>query len=157
MRIISEALGPGGQIPQKYTRDGDNVSPPLGWHDVPPGTRELAVVFEKTTPSTREPTPNWLLYKVPPDLEQLPENLGHKAEPEHHVRMCHGRNALGNHGYDGPLGSVGRNEHYRVRLLALDQSLDLPPGVSQDELERATKGHVLDEAAVELVYTRPRP
>ncbi|MFL5512756.1 MAG: YbhB/YbcL family Raf kinase inhibitor-like protein, partial [Gemmatimonadales bacterium] len=33
-------------IPLKYTRDGQNVSPPLEWHDAPEQTRSYALVVE---------------------------------------------------------------------------------------------------------------
>jgi phosphatidylethanolamine-binding protein (PEBP) family uncharacterized protein len=35
----------------------------------------------------------------------------------------HGRNSLGNLGYDGPLGTLGRTIRYRFRLFALDMAL----------------------------------
>jgi hypothetical protein len=49
MRLRSEALQD-GQIPMRYSKDGENVSSPLAWSDLPPGTKELALLFENITP-----------------------------------------------------------------------------------------------------------
>jgi phosphatidylethanolamine-binding protein (PEBP) family uncharacterized protein len=44
--------------------------------------------------------------------------------------------------------------HYHFKLYALDQELDLQPGIDKAELMAALKGHVLSEA--EIVYTYER-
>ena len=35
MRLTTTALQPGADIPRKYMRDGEDVSPPLRWQDAP--------------------------------------------------------------------------------------------------------------------------
>lgn len=156
MKLSSVALGAEGQILQKYTKDGENISPPVRWEEVPRGARELVLIFEQTTPKTQPPQSHWLVYRIPPDLRELPGDLGHKAEPDRPVGLRHGRNGWGNNGYDGPLGSVGRVERYRLRLLALDEASDLPPGATAEQLHEAIDGHVMDEATMETAYARPR-
>jgi hypothetical protein len=44
--LESPAFRNGGEIPRKYARSGENVSPPLTWKDVPSGTKSLALVVE---------------------------------------------------------------------------------------------------------------
>src|SRR5205807_814781 len=44
--VGSPTLKAGETMPRDYTPDGRNVSPPLTWTDVPPGTKEIAVVCE---------------------------------------------------------------------------------------------------------------
>ena len=85
-----------------------NRSPPLAWSDLPAGTIELALLFENITPQTKEPFVQWLVYKIPPDRGGLPEGYKHKADPKEPVGVLHGRNSLGNVGYDGPLGTLNR-------------------------------------------------
>jgi Raf kinase inhibitor-like YbhB/YbcL family protein len=46
LSLTSPAFPSGGRIPVKYTRDGQNVSPPLAWHDTPEQARSFAVVVE---------------------------------------------------------------------------------------------------------------
>jgi len=46
LRLTSTAFRQGGDIPQKYTCGGDNVSPPFAWSDVPEGTRSLLLICD---------------------------------------------------------------------------------------------------------------
>jgi Raf kinase inhibitor-like YbhB/YbcL family protein len=156
MRITSKVFDEGGEFPLAYTRDGDNVSPPLGWEGLPAGTRELALMFENITPSTQEPFVQWLLYKIPLARDHLPEELRHKRDPEDPAAALHGLNDIGNIGYDGPLGTVGRAIRYRFRLLALDRPLDVQPGLDKSALQKAIAGHVLDQADLIVSYERQR-
>lgn len=153
MKLASKALE-NGQIPVRYSKDGENVSPPLAWSDLPAGTRELAVLFENITPETKEPFVQWLVYKIPPHQRGLPEGYKHKADPKEPVDVLHGRNALGNIGYDGPLGTLHRRIRYRFRLLALDQPLDLPPGLEKAAFLKAASGHVLEQSDLIVTYAR---
>lgn len=155
MRLWSEAFGEGEAIPLDCTKDGENASPPFRWADLPDGTRELALLFEGVTPSTQEPWLHWLVYRIPPDTEGLPSGFKHKREPEEPMPILQGSNALGNVGYDGPLGTVGRTFRYRVRLLALDRPLDLEAGADKGVFEDAIKGHVLAQAELHAHYERP--
>ena len=58
MRLSSDALQD-GRIPARYSKDGQNISPPLAWSDLPAGTEELALIFENITPRTKEPFVQW--------------------------------------------------------------------------------------------------
>jgi Raf kinase inhibitor-like YbhB/YbcL family protein len=153
MKLTSEALQD-GQIPVRYSKDGENVSPPLAWSDLPAGTRELALLFENITPQTEEPFVQWLVYKIPPDVRGLPEGYKHKADPKEPVDVLQGQNSLGNVGYDGPLGTLGRTIRYRFRLFALDQQLDLSPGLDREAFLAAASNHVLEHADLTVTYER---
>jgi Raf kinase inhibitor-like YbhB/YbcL family protein len=153
MRLTSEAM-PDGKIPIRYSKDGENVSPPLAWSDLPAGTRELALLFENITPATKEPFVQWLVYKIPPEQRGLPEGFKHKRDPKEPVDVLHGRNALGNIGYDGPLGTLNRTIRYRFRLFALDRPLELSPGLDKEAFLAAASGNVLEQ--VDLIATSER-
>jgi len=60
-----------------------------------------------------------------------------------------GRNDFGKLGYNGPCPPRGTVHRYFFKLYALDSKMNLEPGVSKGELERAMKGHILSQ--VELV------
>ena len=153
MELICEALHD-GQLPVHYSKDGENVSPPLAWSDVPPNTKELALLFENITPQTQEPFVQWLVYKIPPEARGLPEGYRHKRDPKEPVDVLHGQNSLGNVGYDGPLGTLGRTIRYRFRLFALDEPLELPPGESKKAVVKAIENHMLEEADLVVTYER---
>jgi Raf kinase inhibitor-like YbhB/YbcL family protein len=153
MRLTSDALQD-GRIPVRYSKDGQNVSPPLAWSDLPAGTKELALLFENITPQTKEPFVQWLVYEIPPDQSGLPEGYKHKADPKEPVDLLHGRNSLGNVGYDGPLGTLHRTIRYRFRLFALDHPLELPSGLDKEAFLDAASGHVIEQSDLIATYER---
>ena len=153
MKLTSDALQD-GQIAVRYSKDGQNVSPPLAWSELPAETKELALLFENITPQTKEPFVQWLVYKIPPDEGELPEGYKHKRDPKEPVDVLQGQNSLGNVGYDGPLGTLNRPIRYRFRLLALDQPLDLPPGLDKAAFLKAASDHVLEHADLTVTYER---
>jgi hypothetical protein len=61
-----------------------------------------------------------------------------------------GKNDFKRIGYGGPCPPPGKPHRYFFRLYALDAKLDLKPGASRNELERAIKEHVLGQT--ELIW-----
>lgn len=157
MELSSSAVDSSARIAQKYTKDGDNISPPLSWSGVPRPTRELALLLETITPETEQPQLLWLVYGISAERSGLPEGFRHKAEPQGPEQLRQGKNALGNVGYDGPIGTVGRRYRYRFRLLALDEPLGLDPGVDQATFARAAAKHIIGQTSLEIEWLRPRP
>ena len=90
MRLTSDALKD-GQIPVRYSKDGNNASPPLAWSDLPSETKELALLFENITPQTQEPFVQWLVYGIPADVDGLPEGYQHKRAPKEPLDVLQGR------------------------------------------------------------------
>src|SRR3990167_2377818 len=71
--LTSSAFQADGLIPQKYTCDGLDISPPLAWKDAPPNTQSFALIFDD--PDAPVGTwDHWILYNMPSTLTQLSEN-----------------------------------------------------------------------------------
>ncbi len=106
MRLRSPAFEDGSTIPRKYTRDGENRSPPLEWSGAPPGTRSFLVVMEDPdAPSGM--FRHWAVYNVPPGDSALPEGAPVEAL---------GINDFGRRAYDGPEPPKGHGPHrYHTR------------------------------------------
>ena len=49
------------------------MSPPLTWSNLPAGTKELAVVCEDPDAGNPPPFVHWVIYKIPPTANGLPE------------------------------------------------------------------------------------
>ena len=78
MTLTSPAFKPNGQIPSKYTCEGDDISPPLAWNGVPEGTKSLVLIIDDPdAPDPKAPQRvwvHWVVYNIPPDAKSLPEN-----------------------------------------------------------------------------------
>src|SRR5262245_18705103 len=75
LTLTSSAFEPGGAIPSKYTCEGDDVSLPLAFADVPAGTKSLAlIVDDPDVPDPKAPKRvwvHWLVHNLPPDSQGL--------------------------------------------------------------------------------------
>lgn len=146
----SDAFAEGGQIPRRYTCEGDDVSPPLTWQGAPSRTATFALVVDD--PDAPAGTwIHWVLLDVPDEVTELPENAsGAGALP---AAAVEGRNSWGRGGYRGPCPPSGTHRYF-FRLYALDGPLGLGPGATLAELTRAMEGHVVDEAVLMGRYAR---
>lgn len=147
--ISSPAFASGGRIPPKYTRDGENLSPPLHWRDLPAGTQSLALVIED--PDAPSGTfRHWAVYNIKPTQTSLRE--GHSASGTD--ALGYGVNDFGNARYDGPQPPQGHGpHHYHFRLVALDiPGLDLPSTAKADDVLNAARSHKLDETELVGVF-----
>lgn len=152
MRLTSSAFAPGAEIPARYTEDGADVSPPLAWSGVPPGTQSLAlIVDDPDAPDPAHPKRtwvHWVLADLPPEVTRLPEGVEYIPGGEIGV------NDWNNTGWNGPAPPIGRHR-YVFKLYALDCKLGLEHP-SKPQVERALAGHVLAEAQLIGTYRRAR-
>src|SRR5260370_278117 len=142
-------------IPKKYSGDGEDVSPPLGWSGVPPETKELALVVDDPDAPTPEPWVHWLLYKLPPATTSLPENVLPALRVAAPAGALQGKNSWPKIGYGGPAPPKGHGlHHYHFKLFALDAPLDVVPGIDKAALLAAMKGHIIAEGELIGTYQR---
>jgi len=151
-KLTSPAFADGQMIPSKYTADGDNVSPPLAWEGLPPGTQSLALICDD--PDAPVGTwVHWLMWNIPATPPSLREHVPPQKQLPNGSRQ--GVNDFGRIGYGGPAPPSGTHRYY-FRLYALDTVLDLPAGASRGQLEKAMKGHILGQTQLMGKYSRQR-
>lgn len=145
LTLSSTAFTEGEPIPRRHTCEGDDLSPPLRWEEVPEGTASLALICDD--PDAPVGTfVHWVAWGLDPASDGLDEATAAPAE---------GLNDFGTAGYRGPCPPPGHGPHrYFFRLYAVDGELDLEDGASREELDRAIEGRVL--ASAELVGTYER-
>jgi Raf kinase inhibitor-like YbhB/YbcL family protein len=149
LKLTSLAFRHGGEIPAKYTCDGNDVSPPLAWSAVPANAKSLALVVDD--PDAPDPAAprmiwvHWVLYNIPPRATSLAEAV--KALP---AGTLEGLNDWGRSGYGGPCPPIGRHRYFH-KLYALDVVLPDLGKPSKLKLESRMKGHIVAQA--ELVGT----
>jgi Raf kinase inhibitor-like YbhB/YbcL family protein len=139
--LSSGAFHEGGRIPEKYSRKGGNISPPLAWSGVPASATTLALIVDDPDAPSGVFV-HWLLYRIPATVSALKEHLPDTPELPDGSRQ--GRNGFGGVGYGGPQPPSGTHR-YVFHLYALDFTPDLAAGASRDELQRAMRGHILQE------------
>jgi Raf kinase inhibitor-like YbhB/YbcL family protein len=149
--LLSSSFANGQPIPLRHTGDGVNVSPPLAWDGVPPGTKSLALICDD--PDAPKTTwVHWVLYCLPPTLLDLPEGV--PTTPTLPDGSAQGRNDFGAVGYGGPAPPKGTPHRYFFKLYALDVMPALPPAASKADLLTAVTGHTLAEAELMGTYQR---
>ena len=151
MRISSEAFDHGDRIPAEYSRDGDNLSPPLRIEDVPEKAEEMVLLAYDPDAPTPQPWVHWLLYGIPPGVGSLPEGIRVSPRPERPVGALQGLNTSGDAGYEGPAPPDGQVHEVHFKVYALDQPLELEPGADSRTVFEVMLDHVIDYG--ELVGT----
>ena len=146
--VESPTMTTGRFMARDYSLDGRNLSPPLGWRDLPVGTRQLAVISQDYGAGRPSPWVHWIIYNIPASAQGLPEGI--PFDPDHPMPAelagaVQGNNGWGLAAYRGPAPPVGSVHHYHFAVFALDEELDLPPGLDRGKLLQAIKGHVIGQ------------
>ena len=150
MKLTSSAFAEGAMIPVKYSCNGQDVSPPLAWADVPGGTKALALICDD--PDAPAGTwVHWVAFNLPPDLTGLPEGVPAEKNPK--TGGVQGTNSWRRIGYGGPCPPSGTHRYF-FRLYALDNALSLSSNATAKDVQAAMKGHILAEAQLIGRYKR---
>ena len=147
--LTSTAFEDGGKIPNLYTCEGDDISPPLQWSGAPVTARSYAMVCEDPD-APRGTWIHWVLYNISGDAVELTKAV--PTLPELPSGARHGRNTAGDMAYAGPCPPPGGPHRYYFRLYALDITLNLPPGATKAELEQAMNQHILAQGTLMGTY-----
>ena len=149
--ITSSAFDHHGMVPEVNSAYGDNVSIDLSWSNLPAGTQQLALICDDPIVveigMMEQPFVHWVMYNIPASAGGLPAGLASDAELSGVDGLdgaINGLNGLRRPGYFGPRPPANGQLHaYHFRIYALDDELDLDPGLGKDELLAAMDGHVL--------------
>ena len=154
LTITSSSFRHNGDIPVRYTCDGNDVSPPLSWSGVPAGARSLALILDDPdAPDPKAPKMtwvHWVLYNMPPGTTSLAEGMAAKNLPKGSLE---GINDWKRAGYGGPCPPVGRHRYFH-KLYALDTILPDLNRPTKARLEAAMRGHIVSQAEIVGTYQR---
>ena len=143
MQLTSSAFDHEGVLPERYTCDGSDVSPPPTLSEVP----AAAVTFVLVMDDPDAPAgvwDHWIAYDIPTGTA-IPEAVGPLGTP--------GKNSWGRTDYGGPCPPSGTHRYF-FSVYALDTNLGLGPGVDKAQVLDALAGHVLAEATLMGRYSR---
>jgi Raf kinase inhibitor-like YbhB/YbcL family protein len=152
IELTSSAFTNGASIPEQYTCQGKNVSPPLKWSGVPPEAKSLALIMDD--PDAPIGTwIHWVLYDLPASTTELPEGFGAESGKTPDTAK-EGKNDFKRLGYGGPCPPAGKPHRYFLKLYALDCVLNLKPGATRKDVDRAMEKHIIGQGQLMATYKR---
>jgi len=148
LKLRSPAFGDQGPIPDRFSRQGGNVSPPLAWSQAPGDAAELLLVCEDPD-APRGTFLHWLVTGIDPATSSLTE-----GQVPDNVRQW--PNGFGNNGWSGPQPPAGDPpHHYILQLHALARPAQLPPQPSVEQVHNAIEtAEPLARGTLTGTYTR---
>ena len=150
--LTSSTFAHKGAIPALHTCQGKDVSPPLQWSGVPVQAKSLVLIMDDPdAPDPAHPKMtwvHWVVYDIPPQVNQIEAGVKAVANLTH--GGTHGITDFKRMGYGGPCPPIGEHRYF-FKLYALDTMLNLPPGKTKIEVEKAMAGHAI--AHTELIGT----
>jgi len=149
--LSSSVFQDAGNIPIKYTCDGQDISPPLTWGEPPSDTQSFALIMDDPDVPGGVFT-HWLVFNLSADSRELTEAI--PTQNELGNGALQGRNDFDRIGYGGPCPPSAAAHHYRFTIYALDQQLDLTAGASRKQVLDAIEGHILARGQLTGVYQR---
>ena len=145
MRVTSSSFQEGSAIPEKFSKNGQNVSPELRIQGTPAEAKSLVMIADDPDAPVGLFT-HWLVWNIDPKTSLIAEG----SAPSGAVQ---GKNDFGDVGYGGPQPPSGTHRYY-FKVFALDRTLDLKLGAKRHDLDVAMKGHVIAQGQVMGRYSK---
>ena len=143
--VLSESFQAGAEVPIRYTCDGEDVSPSLGWEYRGGDAKEFVVVM---TDEDTDGFVHWLVWGIPGEVSNFPAN----TTPTGAIL---GRNDFGSTGYRGPCPTEGEAPHrYVFTVYALNRSIGGAEGPTLDDVLATIGCCVVAEGTVAVTYGR---
>lgn len=103
-----------GEIPPRFTCDGENVSPQLSWRNIPEGTESFALsVIDVDAPGGT--FVHWLVYDIPSDVNEIEE--GGLRRRLSRLKTISVRRVMGVHAHlRGSIGTSSPSTHLTLNI-----------------------------------------
>lgn len=155
LTLTSSAFTHNSSIPEKYSCDAENISPPLSITGIPEGTQSLVLIMDdpdipQVFKDQRgiDSFDHWVAYNISPETTEIKEGI---------VNMSSGLNGRGKEGYTGPCPPTEYEptEHrYIFKLYALSGALNFIKTPTKEEVEKAIDGMIIEQTELVGLYDR---
>ena len=145
MIITSPAFSHNGQVPLKYTCDGEDINPPLTISGVPANAKSLVLIVDDPD-APRGTWVHWTVWNIKPDTTSIGENSLPMGAVE-------GTTDFGRTGYGGPCPPSGTHRYF-FKIYALDTLINLSSSARKADIEKVMEGHILDQTELIGLYKR---
>ena len=156
MMLSSPAFQNNGLIPTKFAHQGvpggKNISIPLSWSEIPPGTESFALSMIDPHP-VADNWVHWFVVNLPPAVRSLDSGASTLRMPSAAKELY---TSYGELGYGGPEPPKGSGPHpYVITLYALDTPhLDCSANASRTAFLSMLEGKVLATAILTGIFER---
>lgn len=151
LRIFSSSFDDGEIIPDKFTCNGENVSPEISWEGLPEGVKSLVLICDDPDAPSGDFV-HWIIFNMPPELNGLPEAI--EAKDIINIGALQGITSYGRRGYNGPCPPPGSSHHYHFKLYALDEMLETEVAVDKNDLLGKMENHILAKGEIVGLFRR---
>lgn len=149
--ISSSGIKPDGSLSIEFTGEGEGVSMPLEWTNIPEGAKFFALNLWHLphATDTTEVKSYWVVYNIPSEIKSIPKNAKGFGVV--------GYNDKNQTAYD-PMKSKGPGvKEYNLTIYALSEKLEFNNGnVYRADLLKAIEGKILGESTLKYTYETGR-
>jgi len=145
MKLTSVEFLDGGELPVRYTCDGEGIGPPLVIGNVPAETQSLVLICDDPD-APAGVWDHWVVWDIPADTKEIPAGARIGTE---------GMNSWLKRGYGAPCPPSGEHR-YIFHLYALDKALGLSETTNKAGVEAAMAGHILAQTTLTGRYRRQK-
>ncbi len=148
IELKSPSFENGGAIPQKFTCEGEDISPKLMWKGVPENTKSFVLICDDPD-APQQTWIHWVVFNLKPNIHELPEG----AELYRYSGAVEGKNSWGKNKYGGPCPPQGTHRYF-FTIYALDIELPLHDNAQKKDVLESMKGHVLAQGTLMGTYKK---
>jgi Raf kinase inhibitor-like YbhB/YbcL family protein len=154
--LSSPAFANGGRLPQRFTADGEGISPPLVWGEIPAETLSLALIVEDPDAPAPNPLVHAIVWDMPPTEHRLAEGaIARDGAGATNDGRDVGRNSYFAEGWLPPDPPTGHGTHdYVFQLFALSATPDPGANPGRSEIVAAIRNNILAAGVLVGTYSR---
>jgi Raf kinase inhibitor-like YbhB/YbcL family protein len=155
IELSSLAFKDHAPLPERFTADGEGVSPPLSWKGVPSGTASLALIVEDADSPTPHPLVHAIAVDIDPKRNDLAEGELRETDAAKRSALNLGRNSYLSQAWLPPDPPPGHGLHrYAFQLFALADGVEFSKAPGREELVEAVRERGLASACLIGTYSR---
>jgi Raf kinase inhibitor-like YbhB/YbcL family protein len=142
LKITSTAFTYEGNIPEKYTCDGKNISPPIEIENIPEEAKCLVLIVDDLDAPVATWV-HWLVWNIP-----VTHHIG-----ENEVHGITGLNDFQQNHYGGPCPPSGTHRYF-FKVYALKELLNLSPNSVKIQVKKAMSENIIAFGELVGLYKR---
>lgn len=152
--LTSTAFATGDRLPPRFTADGEGISPPLMWRNLPEGTQSLALIVEDPDAPAPRPLVHAIVVDIDPELGGLDEGAI-QPDGEGAAGKDVGKNSGLAEGWLPPDPPTGHGSHdYVFQLLALRDGEGSESSPGRSDFIDHVRGRVIGAGVLVGTYSR---